>query len=259
MEASWLASQLEAGRSIEAIEREAGLAPSTVAYWVNKHGLTSQHAERHRARGGLTREQLEPPVEAGVPIRSIAEQLGVSYTTVRHWLARHGLATARGRRMAGTREMRAAGTESGIADCPVHGRWQHVRRKDGGVRCLACRSDAVSERRRRVKALLVAEAGGCCALCGYGDNPGALHFHHVDPATKAFALGVTGVTRSLAKARAEAAKCVLLCARCHAEVELGPLPHHARGHQHRAPHGAAQRTLKLSVRGSAPAIVSLSR
>ena len=80
MEAPWLASQLDAGRSIESIAREAGLSPSTVAYWVNKHGLTSQHAERHRARGGLTREQLEPLVEAGVPIREIAEQLGVSYT-----------------------------------------------------------------------------------------------------------------------------------------------------------------------------------
>jgi hypothetical protein len=79
----------------------------------------------------------------------------------------------------------------------------------------------VSRRRRRVKALLVAEAGGCCVLCGYGDNPGALQFHHVDPAAKAFALGHAGVTRSLAKARAEAAKCALLCATCHAEVELG--------------------------------------
>ena len=221
MDAPWLAEQLEAGRSIESIAREVGLSPSTVGYWVKKHGLASQHTERHRSRGGLTREQLEPLVAAGVPIRSIAEQLDVSYTTVRHWLARYGLVTGRGRRLSGTRELRDAGFESGIADCPVHGPTRHVRRKDGGVRCLACRSDAVSERRRRVKALLVAEAGGCCVLCGYGENVGALHFHHVDPATKAFALGVTGVTRSLAKARAEAAKCVLLCARCHAEVELG--------------------------------------
>jgi hypothetical protein len=151
----------------------------------------------------------------------MAGQLGVSYSTVRHWLKRYGLVTSRGRRLAGTMEMRDEGAETGLADCPVHGPTRHIRRKDGGVRCLACRSDAVTARRRRVKALLVAEAGGCCVLCGYGDNVGALHFHHVDPATKVFSLGNTGVTRSLAKARAEAAKCVLLCARCHAEVELG--------------------------------------
>jgi transposase len=221
MEAPWLASQLESGRSIESIARETGKSASTVAYWVNKHGLTSQHAQKHAARGGIDRVELEAMVALGMPLRAMAEQLGVSYTTVRHWLKRYDLATSRGRRLAGTREMRDAGAETGVADCPVHGPARHVRRKDGGVRCLACRSDAVSARRRRVKALLVAEAGGRCVLCGYGDNIGALHFHHVDPATKAFALGNTGVTRSLAKARAEAAKCVLLCARCHAEVELG--------------------------------------
>jgi transposase-like protein len=228
MEAAWLAARLEAGRSIESIARESGRAPSTVAYWVNKHGLTSPHAARYASRGGLTREQLEPLVEAGVSIRAMADQLGVSYTTVRHWLRRHDLVTPRGERLASTREARAAGIVSGIVDCPVHGPVRHVRRADGGLRCLACRSDAVSDRRRRVKALLVEEAGGCCVLCGYAGSAAALHFHHRDPATKSFALGDAGVTRSLAKARAEAAKCVLLCATCHAEVEQGlkrlPLP-----------------------------------
>jgi hypothetical protein len=50
---------------------------------------------------------------------------------------------------------------------------------------------------------------------------GALHFHHVDPRQKSFQLGVAGLTRSLAAMRAEAAKCVLLCSNCHAEVEGG--------------------------------------
>jgi hypothetical protein len=48
-----------------------------------------------------------------------------------------------------------------------------------------------------------------------------LHFHHVDPTQKAFSLARQGVTRSLESARAEAAKCVLLCSNCHAEVEAG--------------------------------------
>jgi hypothetical protein len=58
-------------------------------------------------------------------------------------------------------------------------------------------------------------------LCGYSRCPAALQFHHRDPATKSFAVSRQGVTRSLARARAEARKCVLLCANCHAEVESG--------------------------------------
>jgi hypothetical protein len=52
---------------------------------------------------------------------------------------------------------------------------------------------------------------------------GALQFHHIDPTRKSFSLGREGVTRSLAKAREEARKCVLLCANCHAMVEAGLL------------------------------------
>jgi hypothetical protein len=46
---------------------------------------------------------------------------------------------------------------------------------------------------------------------------------HLRPEEKQFSLGRKGVARSLAKARAEASKCLLLCANCHAEVEAGVL------------------------------------
>ena len=96
-----------------------------------------------------------------------------------------------------------------------------VRRGADGFRCRLCRSGAVHRRRREVKRILVAEAGGACVLCGYDRALSGLHFHHVDPTEKAFALSRQGVTRSLSAARAEAAKCVLLCSNCHAEVEAG--------------------------------------
>lgn len=72
-----------------------------------------------------------------------------------------------------------------------------------------------------MKALLVAEAGGACAICGYDRYVGALHFHHVDPSIKQFELSADGFARSLERARAEASKCILLCSNCHAEVEGG--------------------------------------
>jgi len=69
--------------------------------------------------------------------------------------------------------------------------------------------------------MLLAEAGGACRLCGYDRSPAALEFHHLDRATKSFGLGFRGVTRSIAALRSEAAKCILLCSNCHAEVEAG--------------------------------------
>src|SRR3954470_12179119 len=117
MDADWLTSQLAAGRSIESIAREVGRSPSTVAYWVNKHGLASTHAPKHAARGGLARETLAPLVEAGMSIRAVeaamstrarAEHRGMSYTTVPHRLNRHKPTTPRPRRLASTQAARAA-------------------------------------------------------------------------------------------------------------------------------------------------------
>jgi hypothetical protein len=216
VEAQWLASQLEAGRSIESIAREAGKAASTVAYWVNKHGVASQHAGRHRAKGRIERERLQALVEDGRSIREIAAELDLSATAVRHWLAKFDLRTAgAGRRSAGSRQAVV------VRECATHGWTTWVRTTAGGYRCKRCRIEAVSARRRRVKQILVREAGGACRLCGYSRYAGALQFHHVDPTKKVFALSSRGLARSLAKARHEVVKCVLLCANCHAEVEAG--------------------------------------
>jgi transposase-like protein len=218
MEAVWLRSQLEAGRSIESIARETGRDPSTVAYWANKHGLSSSHAARHAARGGIDREELAALVERGLSIRQIAAELDRSATTVRHWLRRHRLQTE----PLHYARRDAEKPPSVLRECSLHG-WTTFGRigADGRYRCRRCNAETVAERRRRIKALLVAEAGGRCVLCGFGDYAGALQFHHLDPAEKSFALSREGVTRSLACAREEASKCALLCANCHAMVEAG--------------------------------------
>ena len=217
----WLAEQLAAGRSIESIAREVGRNPSTLSYWVRKFGLRSQHEQRHAARGGIEREALEVLVAGGLSTRQIAEALGRSQGTVRHWLARYELRTERVRRGAGAHVVAAPGATERTGVCARHGEARFGRRPGGGWRCLKCRAEHVAARRRRVKALLLEDAGGACVLCGYDRAPAALQFHHVDPATKEFHIAHRGVTRSLERARAEAAKCILLCANCHAEVEAG--------------------------------------
>jgi transposase len=215
----WLEEQLSAGRSIESIAREVDRHPSTVSYWIRKHGLTSSHTERYAPRGGIERERLEELVAEGLSSRQIAARLDRSQATVRHWLREHGLQTASARNRSPAQPDRSG---SALRSCPRHGTTQFVRRGDDkGWRCLRCRSEAVTRRRQKVKEILVREAGGHCVLCGYDRYVGALGFHHLDPVTKRFSLSALGVARSLDRARAEARKCVLLCANCHAEVEAG--------------------------------------
>jgi hypothetical protein len=105
--------------------------------------------------------------------------------------------------------------------CRRHGRSLFQVDGRGTFRCLKCRGEAVIRRRRRVKELLVKEAGGACEICGYDRYLGALQFHHRDPAEKSFGLSEGGFTKSLEKLRLEARKCVLLCSNCHAETEGG--------------------------------------
>ena len=158
-------------------------------------------------------------VAQGLTQREIATAVGRSTGTVRYWLRQHGLDAEQRQLRRGRAEARRGGSTE--LRCPQHGSTTHVLERSGRVRCLKCRSEAVSRRRRKVKELLVAEAGGHCQLCGYDRCLAALQFHHVDPAQKSFGLGSRGLARSIDKARAEVAKCALLCSNCHAEVESG--------------------------------------
>ncbi|HKG34925.1 MAG TPA: winged helix-turn-helix domain-containing protein, partial [Solirubrobacterales bacterium] len=194
---------------------------STVSYWLKKHGLEAEGKARHAPKAVLDPIRLRELVDSGATIREIADRFGVGYSSVRHWLKKLGLRTAYSERVDEFEEARKAGRRKAYGRCPKHGHTAFFQRPDGGFRCARCNSDAVAARRRKVKQLLVEEAGGACIICGYDGYQGALQFHHLDPSQKAFIVSRQGVTRSLDSARAEAAKCVLLCANCHAEVEAG--------------------------------------
>jgi hypothetical protein len=66
-------------------------------------------------------------------------------------------------------------------------------------------------RRRALVASERARRGNACERCG---ETLALHWHHLDPATKAFSLA-RAAWYSLRLIRLELAKCDLLCVACH--------------------------------------------
>jgi 5-methylcytosine-specific restriction endonuclease McrA len=80
--------------------------------------------------------------------------------------------------------------------------------------------EAVTRRKQKVKRILVEEAGGCCAVCGYDRCIVNLVFHHIDPDQKSFGLSAS-TSKALATLREEMAKCMLVCANCHGEIEAG--------------------------------------
>ena len=220
MDAGVLEEYLRQGLSLARIGELTGRDPSTVGYWVKQHGLAAVHRDRHAPKGGVDKETLASLVAEDLTTREIAERLGFSQSTVRHWLRRHGLRTHRARRelSGGTR---GQDPDRKVMMCARHGETLFWLESRGIYRCLRCRSEAVARRRRKLKEILVANAGGCCSICGYDRYVGALQFHHRDEKSKVFGLADRGLTRSLEAVHEEARKCILLCANCHAEVEAG--------------------------------------
>ncbi len=221
MDRSLLIELLGEGLSLEAIARRVGRSPSTVSYHLKRHGLAANGAERFGSHPGVDPEALTELVSEGLSVPAIARRLNRTPDVIRRALRRHGLSTRAARNRRAAERALASGLRIAPLHCRHHGSAQHVLEGRGSYRCTRCRAAQVAEHRRRIKRALIAEAGGGCVVCGYDRCEAALQFHHLDPEQKRFHLSLRGVTRSWNEVRAEAAKCVLLCARCHAEVEAG--------------------------------------
>jgi len=221
MTKEFLEECLAEGLSVEQIAERVHRHPATVTCHLKKHGLKPLGHDKHAPNGKVDPDRLRELIENGATIREAAAELEVGYSTIRYWLKRLDLETATLRRRREEKQTRANFVLGVSRVCPKHGKTLFVARPDGGYRCGKCRIAAVSDWRRRVKQRLVERAGGACELCGYDRHYGALQFHHLDPELKEFEISRNGTTRSWAELCAEAGKCALLCANCHAEVEAG--------------------------------------
>lgn len=59
-----------------------------------------------------------------------------------------------------------------------------------------------------------------CAICGYDKCNRALNFHHVNPDSKKFQVGINEIRKKKVQDLVdELNKCMLLCSNCHMEIE----------------------------------------
>lgn len=78
------------------------------------------------------------------------------------------------------------------------------------------RTPYVREKKRQIKAKLVAHFGGQCSMCGLADDCLSVYdFHHTDPSQKD--LNIARIL-SWEQALGEASKCILVCANCHRRI-----------------------------------------
>jgi len=125
MDRDQLKRWLDEGLSLAQIAALVNRNPSTVGYWVQKHRLLANGREKYAARGGLTREQLQPLVDDGVTLTQMAERLNRSIATIRYWLAKLGISrrdVAYRKRQRRLQEAEATGTRERAGKCQRHGR-----------------------------------------------------------------------------------------------------------------------------------------
>ena len=142
MDRASLERMLEQGLSLAEIGRRLQRHESTVAYWVQKYGLSAARRDLHAARGELHRDDLEPLVRSGASIADIASEVGRSKTAVRHWLSKYGLRTTSRAGRRPSPEAKAAsdaGVRSLRMGCARHGETDFYLDARGGYRCRRCR------------------------------------------------------------------------------------------------------------------------
>jgi hypothetical protein len=72
-----------------------GKDPSTVGYWVKKHGLVAVHRDKYAPKGTIDPEELARRIALGLTRAELAMKLGVSGTTVNYWLRKLRMRTMR--------------------------------------------------------------------------------------------------------------------------------------------------------------------
>lgn len=163
-------------------------------------------------------QDLEQLVSQGLSLRQIAARSGRSQGSVRHWLKKYGLRTRRGPWGKSPKDFK-----------------EHRRCACGETRpekfyghkisvCGTCHNRYTTQRGREKRERAVRHLGGKCSNpeCGFDRYLSALHSHHMNPEEKDLDFA-SYRGWSWARLERELAKCILLCACCHAAVHADEL------------------------------------
>lgn len=97
-------------------------------------------------------------------------------------------------------------------------------RTDPSPYCIECSRKERINRIKSIKIKSVEYKGGKCKCCGYNKCNSALEFHHRNRDEKEFSISQLTNLANWEIIKKELDKCVLVCCRCHREIEAGLIP-----------------------------------
>lgn len=172
----------------------------------------------------MEKELLQKYINEGLSTREIAQKINKGQTTVRHWLKKYELKT--NNLKFGENEIKRYNQTYRICPkCKDNLKINNFYKRGGilfdSTYCKKCTTKQTVERMVNFKMKCIKYKGGECIECGYNKYYGALEFHHLNPSLKDFAISNLRSYSFDKIVTDELDKCVLLCNRCHREVEGG--------------------------------------
>lgn len=99
----------------------------------------------------------------------------------------------------------------------------YVRRRGGfSAYCIECSGKQSKERSDRLKQQCIEYKGSICYCCGYNKCSNAMDFHHLNRKDKTYNISFAIKRKyTFDEIKNELDKCILVCCRCHREIESG--------------------------------------
>lgn len=170
----------------------------------------------------MDRELLIELIERNLSTRKIGDEVGKGESSIKYWLKKYGLKTnfiqgnSKGHMVEYGQTKICSKCKN---ECNTSDFFNSRKLANRYSYCKYCLNNMTVENQRKLKKKCIEYKGGKCVICSYDDYDGALDFHHLNPDEKDFTIA-EGKNRSFDNIKSELDKCVLLCCRCHREVEF---------------------------------------